>query len=286
MPILTIKNFRWYLLAVLGASVLFIWYAILKGSNNGQLEVSFLNIGQGDSIFIKAPNGNQMMIDGGPGRVVLGELGKVMPFYDRSIDLLLVTNPDKDHMAGFIDILNSFKIESVIEPGTKPDTAVYREFERAVATEQAKKIIARDGMRVMLDPETYFEIVFPDRDVSKLETNTGSIVGKLVYQNSCVVFPGDSPEGVETFLVARGDDLHCDVLKVGHHGSRTSTSERFLDAVTPRVAVISAGLHNSYGHPHKEVLDALAAHHVIVLGTYDQGRITLVSDGTHFSVAK
>jgi len=286
MPQYDVKNLRMYFLVVLALLTLFIWYAVAREPINGQLTVSFLNIGQGDAIFIEAPNGNQMMIDGGPGKAVVRELGRAMPFYDRTIDVLLVTNPDKDHLAGFIDVLDAFKVETVIEPGTVPDTAVYREFKRLVENEKSQTITARKGERIVLDAETFFEIYFPDRDASGLDTNTGSIVGKLVHKNSCILFPGDAPDEIEKFLVERGDDLSCEVLKVGHHGSRTSTSELFLEAVAPRLAIISAGANNSYGHPHAEVTLRLEKHQVEILGTYELGRITLVSNGTHFTHVK
>ncbi len=279
------KNLRWYILLGLFVVVAFIWYAVFKESRNGELRVSFLNIGQGDAIFIEAPSGKQMMIDGGPGRSVLSELGRMMPFYDRSIDMLLVSNPDKDHMAGFIDVLKSYRVESVVEPGTEPATEVYRVFEEAIRNEHAEKVLARRGMRINLGAETYFDILFPDRDVSQVETNTGSIVGKLVYKNFCIIFPGDAPDETEKYVTVLGaEDLDCDVLKAGHHGSRTSSSDALLKAVSPKVAIISAGKDNKYGHPHQEVLDRFAKHSVQVFGTYDSGRITIVSDGNSFTI--
>lgn len=279
------KNFNWYILGIILVATIFVWYVVLTEDRAGKLTVSFLNIGQGDAIFIEAPNGNQMMIDGGPDRSVLRELGSVMPFYDRSIDLLLVTNPDKDHMAGFIEVMNFLKVKTVVEPGTLPTTAVYRELEDTEKKVGVKKVLVRRGMKIHLDKQTTFEVLFPDRDVSKLSTNTGSIVGKLVFGRSCIIFPGDAPQAIEEYVTALdGKRLKCGVLKVGHHGSRTSTSRVFLSAITPEIAVISAGIGNKYGHPHKEVIDALNDFKVRVLGTYKDGRVTLVSDGEHFSV--
>ncbi len=281
------RNLQWYILGILLGATVFVWYVLLAEDRAGKLTVSFLNIGQGDAIFIDAPNGNQMMIDGGPPKVALRELGRVMPFYDRSIDTLLVTNPDADHMGGFIDVVNSYKIARVIEPGTESPTATYAALEKAIEDEGAEKIIARRGMRIVLDREhgVVFTVLFPDRDVSGLTTNMGSVVGKLSYGDTCIIFPGDAPQAIEEYVVSLdGDNLKCQALKVGHHGSRTSSSNAFLAAVSPAFAVISAGLHNKYGHPHKEVLDELNNFEIRTLGTYKEGRVTLVSDGVSVSV--
>ena len=126
------ENLRFYFLGALVVVTCFIWYAVLREDRGKILTIAVLDIGQGDAIFVEAPNGNQMLIDGGPPKVVLSALRKMMPFYDRSIDILMVTNPDKDHMAGFIDVLGRYSIGKVVEPGTKSPTATYVELERTI----------------------------------------------------------------------------------------------------------------------------------------------------------
>ncbi|MES2087735.1 MAG: ComEC/Rec2 family competence protein [Patescibacteria group bacterium] len=241
-----------------------------------------LDIGQGDAIFIEAPNGNQMLIDGGPPKTVLSALRKVMPFYDRSIDMLMVTNPDADHMAGFIDVLKSFKVGEVIEPGTNSPSATYAELERTIKEKKVPQVVARRGEIIWLDKKAGvgFYVLFPDRDILGLATNDGSIVGRLVYGNTSVMFTGDSPSNIEHYLVALdGEKLKSDVLKVGHHGSRTSTSEEFVGVVDPTMAIISDGKDNKYGHPHQETLDTLEKFGVKVFRTDQVGTIILKSDG-------
>ncbi len=274
------KNLHWYLLGFLFIAALLVWYAVAVEDRNGKLTVAFLNIGQGDAIFIESPTGTQMMIDGGPGAIVLRELGKVMPFYDRSIDLLLVSNPDKDHMAGFLDVLRSFKVATVVEPGTVGASAEYRSLEDATEKEGARRIVAQRGQKLDLGGGAYLEILFPDRDVSLLSTNNGSIVGRLVYGNTSFLFPGDAPQAIEEYLASIDNErLNVDVLKVGHHGSKTSTSIALLGYASPAYAVISAGKDNTYGHPHQEVLDRLKQFNVQILGTYEKGRVVMESDG-------
>ena len=290
------------------ASVL-IWYqagTLSKncGENLCPLKIAFLNIGQGDSIFIETPHGNQILIDGGPSGKVLQELGKQMSFFDNSIDMIIVTNPDKDHIGGFLDVLKRFDVSTEIEPGTVSSTAVYKEFTKKIAQEGAKKIIAQRGMDFLLDTDVHLLILFPDKDVSTFSTNDGSIVAKLVYKNTSVMLTGDAPEKTEKYLdaletrdfafsatssttsatsttstLANIAHLKSDILKVGHHGSKSATSQEFLENVLPSYAVISAGKNNSYGHPSPEVTDRLTKNKIPILGTYAEGTIVFESDG-------
>lgn len=262
-----------------------IWYRVYGAEQKQELTVAFLNIGQGDAIYIEAPNGNQMMIDSGPDARVLEELGKVMPFYDRSLDYLMVSNPDKDHIAGFVDILKLMNVGGVIEPGTESTTAIHAELEKTIKEKGVPVFFARRGMHIKLDPETDFEVLFPDRDVSNFKINDGSIYGKLTYGNTCFIFTGDGTQLDERYLVGLdGRKLDCDVLKVGHHGSRTATSEEFIAVTSPAAAVISDGLNNRYGHPHKETLDTLAKYKVQIYRTDLMGTIIMHSDGEHVSI--
>ncbi len=132
-----------------------IWYAVFspQSPGSGKMIISFLNIGQGDAIFIQAPNGSQVIVDGGPGRNILSELGTQMPFFDRSIDAIIITNPDKDHMAGFLDVMDKYKVDFAFEPGTISKTATYHAIEDAIVKEKSQKITARRGMDIVLDKE-------------------------------------------------------------------------------------------------------------------------------------
>lgn len=276
-----------YFLAILFLATLFIWYAVTRSDRQGILTVAMLDIGQGDAIFIEAPNGNQLLVDGGPPSAVLRALPEMMPFYDRSLDMILVTNPDKDHIGGFIDVLNAYRVGEMIEPGTVSPTGTYAELSRLAEEKKVSKVFARRGMKIFLDENVRLDILFPDRDVSGVTTNTGSIVARLVYGDTSFMLTGDAPEAIEKFLVALdGRALASDVLKVGHHGSRTSTSPEFVGFVAPKVALISDGKGNSYGHPHKETLDTLNNFGVQILRTDSLGTIVLKSDGQTVTVEK
>jgi competence protein ComEC len=273
-------NAKWYLLAALFLANILIWCAVFAEERNNILTVAFLDVGQGDAIFIEAPNGNQMLVDSGPNTKVLRELSKLMPFYDRSIDVVIATHPDADHIGGLIDVFERFDIGMFLEPGVEHDTNAYAALLRAVDKEASTRFLARRGMSIVLDNGVIIRILFPDRDVAGLDTNDASIVAQLVYGETEFLLTGDSPQKIEEYLTSLyGDELESDVLKVGHHGSKTSTSELFLGFASPRIAVISAGAQNRYGHPHEKVLSVLEQFDVETFITSKLGTIVFESDG-------
>lgn len=270
----------------------------LYRAQNRRLTVAFLNIGQGDSIFIESPTGNQVLLDGGPGRGVLRELSKVIPFWDRSIDVVMESHPDADHIGGLPDVFEKYGVSLFMKPGVESDTSIEAELEKVIKLESSKVIEARRGMEVDLGGGAQLQILYPVTDTRGMETNTASIVARLVYGENEFLLTGDSPISIEDYLISleghlQGDCLKCqnatltlgaDVLKAGHHGSRTSTSLPYLAAVNPKYAVISAGKDNKYGHPHKEVLDNLERYGVQILRTDQDGRIIFESDGVELIV--
>ncbi len=265
-----------------------IWSGFIIPEKEHTLKVSFLDIGQGDAIYIEAPNGKQMLIDGGPDKKTLLRLRKVMPFFDKSLDVLVVTNPDKDHIGGFIDVLKSYEVSRVVEPGTISKTETYKVLEEKIQEEKAEKIVARRGQEIVLDGERGVKLVilFPDRDVKALSTNDGSIIAKLVYGDTSIMFQGDAPQEMERYVMSLEQKekgnlsfLDSDILKVGHHGSYTSSDLSYVKALSPFVAVVSLGKDNRYGHPHKETLETFSTVGVPLLRTDEEGVITFVSDG-------
>jgi len=273
------KKVRLFLLLGLFVLNIFIWSVIL-GQEKGVLTVAFLDVGQGDAVYIEAPNGNQVLIDSGRSKAVLRELNKVMPFYDRSIDVLLATHPDQDHIGGFPDILKRYDVDFFLESGRESDSAVYEEVLQLTVVDDIKKIQARRGMVVMLDDDVHLNILFPDRDVRDVESNTASVITQLVYGETEFMLTGDSPKTIEEYLVMLdGENLESDVLKAGHHGSKTSSAEAFVGFVSPKYSVISAGKDNKYGHPHKDVIDVLNQFGSAILSTGDSGIIVFESDG-------
>ena len=280
------KNWKLVATGILIFANLLVWQMVWLETPSGKLTISFLDVGQGDAIFIESPTGAQMLIDGGPSGRLGAPLAKVMPWYDRSIDVVIATHPDADHIGGLPLVFERYKVENFIEPGVKGDTGVARELEFREKAEGSIKILARRGQTIDLGGGAKLQILFPDKDVTTWETNDASIVAKLIYGSTTVMLTGDASEKIEKYLIAIDSAvLDSDILKLGHHGSKTSTSEEFLKAVSPNLAIISAGLNNRYGHPHGEVTDRLNALGIKTLRTEDfshQKTITLVSDGFKF----
>ena len=256
----------------------------------GILKVSFLDVGQGDAIYIEAPNGNQMIIDGGPPGSLEAPLSEVMPFGDRSVNLIMITNPDADHYAGFINLLNDYKVGAVIVPGTLAGGKTFGDLQKEINYKNIPEVLARRGMTIDIDKENgvTFTILFPDRDVSGWTSNDGSIEGILRYGKNKIMFTGDGTKKTEEVILSENTSeiLHSDILKVAHHGSATSSEESFISAVAPAWAVISAGYHNKYGLPKQVTLDMLAKHSAQILRTDELGTVTFISDGNSYSQAK
>jgi competence protein ComEC len=265
-----------------------IWGAVLADTPSGKLTIAVMDIGQGDSIFIESPIGVQIVIDGGPDSSVLAQLPKLMPLADRSIDAVIATHPDADHVAGFVDLLKRYSVGVFIEPGIPKPTVTDRALESEIDSEKIPREIARRGEWLDLGGGARLNILSPDFDPSMLppdKANEGCIVSHLVYGDTSVLLMCDAPMDVEDHLMAIGSstDLASDILKVGHHGSRFSTGDAFVAQVHPSVAIISVGAHNTYGHPTQQTLDTLARHHVEVLRTDREGTVVFVSDGTRFT---
>ncbi len=268
-----------YILLLLLIVNVFVWSSVLE-KDGGQLTVAFLDVGQGDAIFIEGPNGNQVLIDGGNGASVLRELSGVMPFYDRSIDLVIASHPDQDHIGGLVDVLSRFDVGAVMQTEVVSDTSVYSALNAEVDASGTARVVARRGQRVVLGGDAFLEILFPDRSTTEWDANDASIVARLVYGDTSFMLTGDAPKKMEEYIVLmEGRGLKSDVLKLGHHGSKTSTSEMFLAAVAPTYAIISAGKDNRYGHPHKEVMDRIEQFGIIPLITYEKGTLIIESDG-------
>ena len=247
--------------------------------------VSFLNVGQGDAIFVETPDGVQVLIDGGPDDTVVRALGEVMDPRDRSIDMVVGTHPDADHVGGLSRVLARYTVGSVLMTENEGTSEAWKRFKEAALAEGSPVLYARYGQLFVLGASTTLRVLLPDRNPGNFESNASSIVLQLRYGSSTFLFTGDAPRAIEEYLIDRdGSTLKSTVLKVGHHGSRTSTSKLFLDEVNPAFAVISSGKNNRYGHPHREVIELLRKRGITTLNTAASGTITFTSDGTQVQV--
>ena len=278
-----LQNFKKYnlliLTTVLLVVVIFIFHLDWQNSHQ-KLTFAVLDVGQGDALFIESPTGTQVLIDSGPPRKILSQLVRIMPLFDRSLDAIIMTHPDQDHIGGFADVLKNYSVGKVFEPGILDDSKIYQNFETEIKNRNIPEILARRGMHLDIGGGAVIDILFPDRDVSSWETNEGSIVAKLSYGKTSVMLTGDAPIKTEKIILSENSpaQLHSDVLKIGHHGSRNSSSPEFLQAVSPKYVFISVGKDNKYGHPHKEVLDILNQLGVKIFRTDQDGIIVMKCD--------
>ncbi len=239
------------------------------------LRVVFFDVGQGDAIFIKTPQNHHILIDGGPGSVVLEGLGREMPFFYNTIDLVILTHPHDDHVSGIIEVLERYNVKDIICTGVIGTSAVSLRWsdiieERGYRVATAQKRVVGNNFAI--------NILYPLNSlqgVSVRDLNEASIISQLFYKNQySFLFTGDAYKKQEEEVVSFFDGrLSADVLKVGHHGSRTSTSKLFLEALSPKIAVIMSGEGNRYGHPHQETLDVLDDFGITVLRTDKDGDI-------------
>ncbi len=261
------------------------------------LKVYFLDVGQGDSILIETPNGTQTLIDAGPNNKVVNELSEVVPFFDRTIDIIIPSHSDLDHIAGFPEILRRFNVKNYFDSGFVDNDDLNNEIRLLIQNETAlnKKTISR-GEKIILDKEhnISLEILWPTSNYETKENNNRSIVIRLDYGETSFLFTGDAGIDVEKVLVENlitdststkinsENILDVDILKAGHHGSKTASSLEFLEKVTPELTIISAGKDNKFGHPNKEVLDNLNQVSSKIKNTAEVGRILIKSDGINY----
>ncbi len=277
------RRTAWYVCAVLVLIVLNVFVVVvLLQKHEAILTVSFLNVGQGDSILIQSPSGTKLLVDGGPDRSVLRELSKKLLPWDRTVDIVVETHPDKDHIAGLGDVLARYRVLNYLDPEVSDRTSVSTYIMDEMAREPGLvHTAARRGMRLHLGGGAYADVLFPDRDEStQTETNDASVSLHVVYGNTSFMLTGDLPSTLEDRLVALdGPTLKSDVLKAGHHGSKFSTDSIWLSAVDPDIVVISAGKGNTYGHPSPEAVERIRASGARMVSTIDSGTLTFVSDG-------
>lgn len=252
-----------------------------EAKDDSWLEVSFLDVGQGDAIYIKAFNQTDMLIDTGRSASVLERrLAETMDSSDDRIDILVLTHPDEDHIGGTSFVLEEYKIGAIFISGNFSDNANYNQALKLAEIKNVPVYLAKTGTNIYLDnyKKTKFEILYPDKDVSFEESNKSSIIGRLVYGENEFMLTGDAYVSEEDHLVASGFNIASDILKLGHHGSKTSSSVSFLKAVKPEVAIVSASKNNTYGHPHPEITKRVSQLGIKILETSQNGTIGFKSN--------
>jgi len=269
-------------LAVLVVSTSLVWIAVLATPGE-RLQVSFFDVGQGDAIFIETPAGQQILIDGGPDsdRVCL-ELGKKLPFWDRSLDLVVLSHAHDDHVTGLVEVLRRYEVGQVLEPGLAESTPAYDSWLETIEEKGIERTIARAGQRIDLGTGLAIEVIHPQEEMLRgtdSDANNNSLVLRLVWRGVSFLFTGDIDGEAEMAILYTDQwrELNSTALKVAHHGSVGSTSAQFLAAVEPQIAVISVGENNNFGHPDEELVVRLEQ--VETYRTDQNGTISFSTDG-------
>jgi len=274
----SLQKIRWIFISVLFLGNFFAWYYVSQFYNQN-LRVTFLDVGQGDAILIRAPYGRTVLIDGGPGKNILSLLSGQLPLFNKSIDLLMETHPDTDHVGGLPDVLSRYSVRGIIKPCIVSNNSYDQALDVLAKQQQVTEMCAEAGEMIDLGGGAKIEILYAG--VGKVsDTNTASIVAKLTYGDESFLFTGDTTIAVEKYLTyTEGNKLQANVYKVSHHGSKNSNDEKFLQTVKPQISIISVGAGNSYGHPNQEVLTSLGILKSVILRTDQSGTIILESDG-------
>lgn len=256
---------------------LFVWYEVITGGST-DLELYFLNVGQGDSELIELPGGIEILIDGGPDKSVLFELAKVMSPSDRYIDLVVMTHPEIDHFVGFADVVRRYKIGAFIATGREGKSEAWENFRNLLEEKQIPVVLVEAGDEISYG-DNKFQVFSPDKALlSDREINESSIILRLEGEGIKALFTGDAGFKAENHLLSTSqvDNLNVDVLKVGHHGSKYSTGVSFLNAVTPLISIIEVGK-NNYGHPTEATLNHLKLVGSVIYRTDENGRVRLTA---------
>ena len=264
-------------------------FADLQEKDLGSLEVHFLDVGQGDAIYIRTPDEIDILIDGGPDKTVLSELGSVMPYWDREIDIMILTHPHSDHVTGLIEVLRRYKVKQIYYTGALHTASDYLAWLEEVKTQEIPLSIVSSRFIINLGEETDLEFLWPRENLINkkvTELNNTSIVNKLVFGDVSFLFTGDNEEQVEEELLDLGEDLQSTVLKSSHHGSKTSSTEEFLNMVDPEIVVIQCGEDNSFHHPHGRVLNRYERRNMNIFRTDLDGRVSFVSNGIEIEKIK
>lgn len=271
------------------------WLTFRAATN---LEVDFLDVGQGDSILIKTPFGQNILIDGGPDNAVVKRLGEELAWWDKDIDLMILTHPHDDHVSGLVDILKRYKVKKILYTGVTHDSPNYIAWLKIVRDKKIPLTIIDHPQIINLGGSCQLEILYPfaslaGKTVENL--NNSSIVTKLAYEKNSFLFMGDAEVEVEKELIGVGitplallskGGLKVNVLKVGHHGSDTSSGEEFIRSVQPKIAVIEVGAENDFGHPSRRTIKRLERIGADIFRTDLDGTVRIVSDGEKVEIKK
>lgn len=264
---------------------------VAAGQPDGRLHVWVLDVGQGDAILLRTPAGRTVLIDGGPGATpLLNGVGARIPFWQRSLDMVVLTHPHQDHMMGLPELLNRYSVAQVVQTEFSPTLGLQTEWTRLLKSKGVAVHYAKRGERISFEgePDLWLDVLNPaaSRAASQADDINSSIVLQLRYGPLSMMLEGDVQTKAEAEIVQyAGANLRSAVLKVGHHGSSTSSSAPFLAMTAPKVAIISVGAGNKFGHPTIQTLNALQQAGAAIYRTDQNGAVEVIADKSRVWVA-
>ncbi|MDP2934883.1 MAG: ComEC/Rec2 family competence protein [Dehalococcoidia bacterium] len=276
--------YSWRVILPLALAALLAWTAFLTLPDD-RVRVDFLDVGQGDAILIRTPS-YKVLVDGGPSpQTVARRLGERLPFWDRRIDLIVLTHPHEDHLMGLMEVLQRYQVGGILATPYEHDSTLYRQWRVLIRDRGVRYVIAGQGQEVRLGSEARLRVLLPGVSLfqgTDSDPNNNSVVLRLEVGGFSALLPGDIEEEAQQKLLAEQLGLESQVLKVPHQGARNALSEGFLGRVNPQVAVISVGEKNPFGHPAQETIQKLQG--ISVFRTDQQGTIEVETDGRGYRV--
>lgn len=246
---------------------------------DGKFHAVFFDVGQGDSSLLILPKGTQILIDGGPDWSTLERLSRYMPFFDRNIDILILSHPNMDHLAALPEVLVRYKVRILLTAGSEYDIGTYRALLHQAKISGTTVVRLHAGQKMELPDGVNMDVLWPPERMPagfNKNINNESLVIRMTHDERRILFTGDIEKIVENTLMEANADLKTDILKVAHHGSKSSSSTGFLLAADPVSAIVSISARNEYGHPHAAVLDRLEAMGTQIRRTDAEGDIEIV----------
>lgn len=276
----------WIILLVLFLVIfdVFVWGRIVFGGSNENLEVYFLDVGQGDGELIVLPGNVKILIDAGPNNKILKELSSVLKPTDRYIDLVILSHPQLDHFGGLMDVLKRYQVGAFVFSGRRGDVPAFQDLEKIIKENKIAAIALAENDKIKY-LKNRFDVLSPSKNLlQSAELNDTALVMKFENEEVKILFTGDIDKKTEEYLIKKRD-LSVDVLKVSHHGSKFSTGREFLMEATPKISIIEVGK-NSYGHPTAEVLDKLASIGAQIFRTDRDGTVKLIINNRQINIFK
>lgn len=268
---------KYFILGML--SVVLVLAAMYAGLSDGRLHVIFFSVGQGDSALVRTPRGENILIDAGPSTKVVEHLGESLGLFENHIDLFVISHSDNDHITGAIEVLRRYGVGMLMVSAAANDTVIYEQLLEEAEIQGTSVVLADNTADFCLGEVCVNTLWPPAKQFQDESRNNLSLVMRLVYGQNSVLFTGDIEAGVEDEILKQGVSLKSDILKVAHHGSKTSSTQAFLNAVGEGVAVVSVGADNFFGHPHAEVLERIQLSGKEIYRTDIASNIYFESDG-------